>query len=112
MTDFGKAGIKKETYGTANQFHRTLQIPWVYVFTYEPDLISLIRDITDEFVDMESLSMGGIHRARIIAHKTHTALDIEISADKIRVYPTTQGDHQNTSEILYKILQNYRGALE
>lgn len=112
MTDFGKAGIKKETFGSKDQFHRTLQIPWTYTFSHEPDLFSLIKDITDEFVGMESISMGGVHRARIISHKTHTALDIELYSDKIHIYPTTQGDHQEASEILYKILQNYAGVLK
>ena len=108
--DFGNAGVKTETVGKNKHFPRNIQIPWTYKFKTEPDLISLIDDITNEFTNLESNSMGGNHHARIIAHNLGIMLDIMIRPDKIFVYPVTN-NHEQASEIMYTILQNYSGEL-
>jgi hypothetical protein len=72
----------------------------------------LIEDILEKFTNMESISMGEIHKARMIEIKTGIPLDIEIHSEKIQVYPVTE-NHQVASETLYKILtSSFNGELK
>ncbi len=108
MTDFGNAGIEEQVYGKSGQFRRVLQRPWTIQLCHEPT-ISLYVGICRNFTVIEELTTGGVNRARIVDDKTGQLFDIEIWADKINVYPTTN-EHQESSERLLKIFKRHGGG--
>jgi hypothetical protein len=105
--DFAAAGVKEKVFGKNNQFHHRIQMPWEYrKENGEFDLIGIIESITKQFTVIESISMGGVHSARICDNKVGGLMDIEIHSNKIVVYPTSN-EHLISSKRLYELLKYY-----
>jgi len=101
------AGVKKHHVGqNGNCFGHTIQIPWVYVFQREPEMIPLIGAITKAFCVLESSTYNVFHTARLIDEETGEQIDIELNSKQIAVYPTTN-NHHTTSEKLLNILKTH-----
>ena len=103
IENFESAGYETQTFGKQNRFKRNIQSPWVFRSDSELNLISILDGILSKYAVIESTSMGGIHRARIIDNKLGDAFDIEIHNNHIKVYPT-KTEHRAGSNKLRNLL--------
>ena len=99
VENFENAGVKVEVFGKNRQFKRKLQIPWTFRSDSELNLISIIDSIVSKYTVIESISMGGLHHARIIDNKLGSAFDIDIHEKYINVYPTEENHTESSNKL-------------
>ncbi len=109
--NFGNAGVTEESVGKNGRFKHRILHPWRCIINTETHLLPMLQKIFGKFTLIDSLSMGGVHKATIIDDKDGTRFEIEIYPTHINVYPATN-EHQAASERLFKIFEMYCGSLD